>query len=352
MSIVITEPEAVTPDLLTEILHRSYRGWSGHVSSVRVALTKTLPYSRVARLAIKYSDKGNSPLPDHLFLKLSTSNTPEEDIAYRENDFYTSVGVEMAGPPLVRCYDSAFSSSSGKSHLLLEDCFETHFQTDQGKHPSPILSELAVTSLARFHAYWWEHPKIGEGIGSFFDKRWLVSFLGDLEGSVTEFVNFLGKDLLPERRKAYNCMLRSSEKIWGRLTYKNGLTVTHGDTHWWNFLYPVDPDSEQPRMIDWQLWHIDVGPRDLAFLIALGGFAERKPELELHLLRTYYKTLVARGVQKYSWSDFWEDYRFSAIRNLNIPVIFRTQGKHPTTWQTALERAFQSYDELKCGELF
>ena len=112
----------------------------------------------------------------------------------------------------------------------------------------------------------------------------------------------------------------------------------------------VESDRELPLRL-WQLWHIDLGPRDLAFLIALGGFADRKPELESHLVNCYYRTLIDSGVQNYSWSGFWDDYRWSAIRNLNIPVIFWAQGKHPSTWQNALDRAFQSYNELKCSEL-
>jgi hypothetical protein len=353
MSDVIAEPRQVTPQRLTNALRRSYDGWRGCVSSVSVASTKTLQYSRIAHLDLEYSDEPHDLLPERVFLKLSPLHTDpgSPESAGSEIRFYNSVAAEMRGPPLIWCYDAAFSAKTGSTHLLLEDLSASHFQTGQGKHPAPLYSELAVKCLARFHAYWWDHPKLGNGVGDVFDDVWLGSFLADLETSVTKFVDFLRDSLAPERRRAYERMLRSSRIIWGRLTEAAGLTVAHGDMHWWNFLHPNDPDIDQTRIFDWQLWHIDLGPRDLAFLIALGGFAERRPELEAHLLRTYHEELVRCGVRNYSWSRFEDDYRWSAIRNLNIPVIFWSEGKHMSTWGEALERAFQSYNELKCGDL-
>jgi hypothetical protein len=161
----------------------------------------------------------------------------------------------------------------------------------------------------------------------------------------------LGDDLSSERGQVYRNLLSSSSKIWGRLTDPSGLTVTHGDAHWWNFLYPRNPAREKTRIFDWQLWHLDLGARDLAFLVALGGFAERRPALDARLAELYHAVLIKNGVRNYAWRTFFDDYRYSAIRNLNIPVIFWSQGKHHTTWSSALERAFQAYDELGCEEL-
>lgn len=353
MSDPIVEPSQVTPPWLTDVLCRNFDRWTGRVLKVRVASAKTLPYSRIARLEIEYSDEPHEGLPQRIFLKLSpfAGNSDKPEGSGSEVSFYRSVADERSGPPLVRCFDSQFSAETGRSHLLLEDISVSHFQTAQGKHPSPLYSELAVKCLARFHAYWWEHPQIGRGVGKVFDQAWLESFLGELESSVTKFVDLHGDSLTTDRRRTYEQMLRSSRTIWGRLTDSTGLTVTHGDMHWWNFLHPKDPDTGQTRIFDWQLWHIDLGPRDLAFLIALGGFAERRPEMEMHLLRTYHETIVRHGALNYAWSRFWDDYRWSAIRNLNIPVIFWYQGKHADTWRDALDRAFQSYNELDCEEL-
>jgi hypothetical protein len=353
MAMPITAPEQVTAKWLTDVLRSAGELPYGNITDVKIKSTKIRPYSRITYLEVGYSANTSAAKLSNLFLKLASPNEQQatSEINSREVEFYRIVGGEMNGPPLIKCYDAVYSPATGESHLLLDDLSETHFQTDQGEAPSCFYSELAIKCLAQFHAYWREHPTLGNDVGRFFDEQWLATFVEDLEKSVPRFLAFLGDELSTERRQAYQRMLASSRKIWGRLTQPEGLTLTHGDTHWWNFLYPKDPTSEQTRIFDWQLWHIDLGARDLAFLVALGGFAERRPEVDPKLLRLYHETLIANGVENYPWSVFWDDYRWSAIRNLNIPVIFWSQEKHESTWRRALERAFQAYNLLDCASL-
>jgi thiamine kinase-like enzyme len=232
---------------------------------------------------------------------------------------------------------------------LLEDLTDTHFQTAQETAPDRSSSEAAVAALARIHARWWRSSEVGVSVGKVFDQSWLARFVDDLERSVDLFINEVGTDLTSDVLDALQLMVRNAENIWGRLTVREGLTVTHGDVHWWNFMFPLDP-RDVVRVIDWQLWHIDLGARDLAFLLALGGFAETRPDIEADLLHVYRETLDECGISLTA-DQLFEDYRMSAIRNLNVAVIFRGQGKHPSTWQTALSRAYASYRRLKCEEL-
>jgi hypothetical protein len=351
MGDVITEPDQVTPEWLTSVLARNGFLRSGKVLRVTHKLTKTLQVSIVSRFEVEYSSNPDPHAPTKLFLKQSKPsphlNVP--DVRFSEVEFYRSIGHEMTGPPLINCFDLAADTHG--SHILMEDLSETHFQTENPDAPAQLYSELGVKCLAEFHAYWWNHPKLGNGIGKVFDQSWLKSFTADLNVSVNRFLDFLGDDLSAVRHDIYKRMLASSDKIWGRLTDRSGLTITHGDAHWWNFLYPRDPHKEQTRIFDWQLWHIDLGARDLAFLVAGGGFAERRPEMEMKLVRLYFDTMLENGVTNYSWRDFWDDYRFSAIRNLNFAVILWSQGKHQSTWTNIMERAFASYRDLECDEL-
>jgi hypothetical protein len=86
-------------------------------------------------------------------------------------------------------------------------------------------------------------------------------------------------------------------------------------------------------------------------MIALGGYSERMASMEPRLVHHYYNTLVAHDVQNYTWADCWRDYRWSALRNLNIPVIQWSQGRDERLWQSNLERAMLAYDELRLFEL-
>lgn len=86
-------------------------------------------------------------------------------------------------------------------------------------------------------------------------------------------------------------------------------------------------------------------------MVALGGYSERKPELEQKLARHYYDSLLAHGVKNYAWDDCWNDYRWAAIRNLNVPVIQWLKGRNPELWQSNLNRAMAAYEDLGCSEL-
>lgn len=347
---LITSTEQLTSEYLTDLLANRDLLAGGEVVGVDIKLEKKLHASIVARVELILSPDAGPAAPKSLFLKMSgpkvvTGGLDNE----KEVAFYQHIAGEMPDPPFIECYDAKFSD--GLYHLILSDLSDTHFQPESPQAPNETQSLDAVAALAELHAFWWEHPGLGNEIGTLFDQEWLTRFLDDIETSVTAFIAFMGDRLSPDRRRTYERLIAARREIWGRLTDPHGLTVTHGDAHWWNFLYPHDVERDRVRIFDWQLWHIDVGARDLAFLIALGGFAERRPALEHPLVEHYYQTLISHGVNGYAFTDLWEDYRWAAVRNLNIPVIFWLQGRPEALWSQMLERAFLSFDDLKCTEL-
>ena len=347
-------PEQVTPEWLTGVFRKSGFLKHGKVINVQNRLTKRLLLSVVSRLEVGYSKDAPASAPSKFFLKISRpdlSKTIFPEPKGKEVEFYRTIAPEMSDPPFIHCYDAAYSSELGKAHLLLDDLSETHFQTEPPLPPSNLYCELAVDCMAQLHAFWWEHPRLGEGIGKLFDESELNAFVCEVEKNVIGFIDFLGEGLSAERRRIYDRLLSAKYKIWGRLTNAAGLTVTHGDAHWWNLLYPRDADKERVRLFDWQLWHVDVGARDLAFMIALGGYAERRAMMEENLMRRYYDGLIAHGVRNYTWDDCWNDYRWSALRNLNVPVVQWSQGRSNELWWGNLERAMLAYEDLGCSEL-
>ena len=153
-----------------------------------------------------------------------------------------------------------------------------------------------------------------------------------------------------ESRKVFERVFSSSLKPWLRLTDQRALTIIHGDAHTWNYLFPRS-DEGVAFLIDWQLWHVDVGARDLAFLMALHWYSSRRRELERPLVRHYYEGLLAQGRNDYTFDELWLDYRLSAVRNLTIPILFWSRGMKPEGWWHRLECALAAYHDLGCDEL-
>src|SRR5438128_575847 len=127
-STVITHLSDITPEWLTDVVGRSYPDAETRVTECHVLLEKSLPYSTVARLGIGYAKKTLSA-PKSLFIKLcpgTIGDSSSDGVGEKEVEFYSRVAPTFSCPPLVRSYDAAFSSATGRSHILMEDLSETH----------------------------------------------------------------------------------------------------------------------------------------------------------------------------------------------------------------------------------
>jgi Ecdysteroid kinase-like family len=342
----LSSAEQVTPEWLTGVLRREGRLERGEVVGVRVASSRSLIVSSVARLEVSYTAGALGPAS--LFLKLSTPEL-QAHFSRREVDFYNTVARASPELPLIRCYDAAFSEATGASHLLLEDLSETHTQTQAPLPPSARDCELAVESLALLHARWWGSERLGVDIGALTTEAEFEELRALLEKHLAGFADFLGDRLLPRRLKTYERILAGPLTPWRRMLRREGLTVTHGDAHWWNFLYPR---AEGPAVLfDWHLWHVDAPLKDLAYLIALNWYPSRRAVLEQKLLRRYHEALLGAGVSAYGWDACLRDYRVQVIRELFVPVWQWSSGMTPALWWSSLEKIWLAFEDLGCAEL-
>jgi hypothetical protein len=63
---------------------------------------------------------------------------------------------------------------------------------------------------------------------------------------VAAFVAYLGDALSPRRRQIYEQLLAVQPAL-RRRQMARPLTITHGDAHWGNFLFPHDPVASPAR---------------------------------------------------------------------------------------------------------
>lgn len=352
MSQVIDDAGQVTPEWLTGTLRRSGSLPSGSVNRVVLRETLTLPVSVVSHLEVAYSNDALSTAPHRLFLKIS--NPDFEPPAPRERppaeiEFYASVAGAMPDPPLPRYFDGAFSRANGRSHLLLEDLSATH-QTPLAPSP-PAQCEQAVDALAQLHAFWWEHPQLGRGVGRLLSTEAVLELAHEVAANYARFADHLGERLPAHRRRLFDAVIDTFPRPWIRLSSPKGLTITHGDAHRGNFLYPLRPSGGRVYLIDWQLWHVHIGPRDLAYLLTRWLSAESRALVEQSLLRRYHQALLAGGVQGYGWDECWKDYRWSIVRNMFIPVSHWSKNRPADLWWPQLEKALRAFVDLRCIEL-
>ena len=358
MADVITDVEQVTPDWLTSVL-----GANGHLDQERVTAveprsSRQTVISTIHHLELRYSANTSEQSPAKLFLKISKPGFDSEIAARfgkKESEYYNVIARTMNDPPSATCYDAAFSADTGKSHVLLADLSETHFQTDWPLPPTKPYCEEVLDRLAKFHAFWWDHPELGNSIGKFPSSGSIDEYIQSMEKKFAGFVDFLDDRLSAERRHLYERVLATAPGVWkARIRERSDgkdLTLIHGDAHFWNCLHPRQLDQAKPYIIDWQCWRIDTATDDLAYMIGLHWYPERRRALERNLLRTYHDKLLIYGVKNYDWEACWRDYRLSAIGNLFVPIWQWSAKLWPVIWWPHLERAMLAFEDLDCREL-
>jgi len=315
--------------------------WLGRdVAHIHLDLEHKTPISTLFFVTATYTPGAPPDLPRHIVVK-SPLVPPTADC---ELKFYREVAPIIGSPPLVNCLAAVENGSS--EVIVIEDLRATHDHPPWPIPPSRGQSELAIDALAHVHAACWEASTLG-------NPHTVQSLTSMVEGIVTNlpaFMDSFGDGLTAEARHIYERVFSSSLKPWLRLTDSRALTIIHGDAHTWNFLFPRS-GSGAAYLIDWQLWHVDTGARDLAYFMALHWYPGRRRELELPLLRRYHEALVAHGIANYTFDDLWLDYRRCVVRNLTIPIILSSRGMKPEAWWHRLECALSAYNDLECDEL-
>lgn len=350
---LITNAKQVTPRWLTAKLAKSAVLPSGAVRAVHIEEWKTTNLSTLLRLTLDYTPDAPSDAPHYLILKYTLPEIAKDQFAIlskKEYDFYTRIIPVMTDHPVPRCYDAMYRPDHGKLHILMDDLSRTHMQAKHPLPPTREQSESNIVTLASFHAYWWNDARLGKTIGKIYNDVRIQKRAHALSIRLHEFIAELGDRLSQHRRQ----ILLDAMAFYASLMIQQRdgqVTVVHGDAHSWNFLNPIDPQRDMTYLIDWEFWTVDSATNDLAFMIALGWYPDRRAELERDLLRLYHATLVARGVQNYTWDDCWLSYRYSVIKRIFTPLLQWESGLPPRVWWHNLERAFMAYDDLACGEL-
>lgn len=349
----IFSAEQVTPEWLTGVLREQRSLAQVQVASVTAGPARATFGSCAWQLRVSYAPDTLSGVPWRLFLKVSNPALAPGQFDPRklaqEVSFYADIAPAMAAPFTIPCWDAAWEPETGAAHILLEDVSETHAAGSDPLHPGH--AEQAIDCLARLHAFWWDHPRLGQVTGGLPTWEERMQDCRDTADSTVAFMAALGDDLHPRWRGLYERVLPALPGLCRRQAAGRNLTLIHGDAHLGNFLFARNPSGGHTYLADWQFWHATIGGADLAFMMAAEWEPEIRRRLEGRLLRRYHDGLLAHGVHGYTWGQCLDDYRLSVIQmSLFIPVwrwaVFR--------WAPdlgAVHRSLTAFEELGCADL-
>ena len=349
MHVPIPDSLPTTPAELSAAFYASGTLREGAIVKATITKPIQLPISHLWFLEVEYAAGSSPELPNRILLKWPVQGQRHQNVGGPELVFYRELAPALSSPPIVRCLATA-PPDSEVQWLILEDLRSSHTNPAWPDRPGDKDVHEAVAVLARFHAHWWEAPTLGSTVGTLHTETSLRTMVYDIRANLPGLIDDLGEDLPVSDRMELENVFNSSLRPWLRLVDPRALTVTHGDAHTWNFIYPRSGEG-MPYIIDWQLWHLDVGARDLAFMMALHWDRSVRQKLEFQLLHRYHDELVKAGISNYSFDDLLLDYRRCVVRNLTFPIIFWSRSFPRESWRYRLDCALAAYRDLNGAEL-
>jgi hypothetical protein len=349
----LVTPDPANADHIASVLRRA--GVLGEACIGSVTVTNSFPKLRslTRRLRLDYEGPaGDAPVS--LILKMGHLDATGRPSHANRNEiaFYRDVAPALPVGLVPRCFEAVDATDTSTWHLLLEDLTDSHFiATEWPLPPSFEQCDAMVQPLAGIHAAWWDHPRLGVSIGRWRNPEGWDQLLGKMAEQFAWFTESYGATMPAERRDLYRRLLDQAPRLLARYHSRRNLTVIHGDAHTWNFFMPQPGRGDGVRLLDWEGWSLDTATDDLAYMMAMLWYPDRRRRIERPLLDRYHSALLAHGVSGYARQDLADDYRLSALWLITRPIGQAANNIAARVWWNNLERIFLAIDDLDCREL-
>jgi aminoglycoside/choline kinase family phosphotransferase len=355
-------PQELTPDWLTQALRAGGAISKAAVTSfdAKVIGEGAGFLGQLAVVSLQY-DQPEESAPGSLVSKLPAAAPENREVAQffrfyeREVRFYNEIAdsVDIRTP---RLYFSHFDSASGDFALLLEDLAPACVG-DQLAGCSAELIELAIDQLAKFHAAWWQHPRLSElDWMPAIDADWYILAVEDgYSKALGPFTEYFGQRL---SASTLDLCQRYGTKIRQHMNYFGSppCTIIHGDYRLDNLFFDTSQGAAGFAVIDWQIAARARGVFDVAYFLAGTLPSEERRTREQDVVRGYHDRLAEGGVRDYSFEQCWDDYRRSMLFLLNYAVIAigsldLTNERGVQLFEMIAQRTMTAIDDLNAGEL-
>jgi thiamine kinase-like enzyme len=346
-------PAAASAEYLTTALRKAGVLPLGRVQNVTVL--SSLPKQRSLTLQLRLDYEG--PAGDALgsvILKMGHPNIAGRPSYANRHEiaFYRDVAPALPQRLVPRCFAVVEATDTSPWQLLLEDLTNSHFIATEWPLPATLPQYQAIVqALARFHAVWWDEPRLGVTTGNWRDAAGWEQVLRSSADQFAGFVDRYGEMMPPERRDLYERLFAAAPRLLARYHSHRHLTLVHGDAHPWNFFLPRNGCGDEVRLIDWEDWGLDAATDDLAYMMAMLWYPDRRRRMERPLLDHYHAALEARGVAGYDRRALDDDYRLSALWLMLRPVAQAMGNLPPRVWWNNFERIMLAVDDLGCRAL-
>ncbi len=355
-------PDALMAEWLTDALRST-----GVIGAARVTSFATEVIGegsgfigQLARLRLQY-DLPEAGAPASLIAKFPAATAGGREIGNlfdfyrREIRFYEEIAAEVELRTPVRYY-SASDLATGEHVLLLEDLAPARVG-DQLAGCTLAEAELAVRSIAAFHAAWWESPRLDAIAGwmPLIDAPVHRSAEASYQQAWTPFIANFGDRLSPETRRTAERIGQNVIKLQSSVA-DHPHTIVHGDYRLDNLFFATPEGGAPLSVVDWQIACRGRGIFDVAYLLCGGLDPDVRSANEERLVHMYHDALVANGVAGYGFEQCWTEYRRMSLYVfvyvvISLGTLDFANERGLRLFNTWLARVAAAVEDLHAAEL-
>jgi hypothetical protein len=309
----------ITPAWLNGVLAPDVRGGATVTAVDAVVIGDGVGFlGEVARLHLQY-DAPSASSTHTLISKIPTTNEGFKTIGntfglyLKEHRFYAHIADRITiDVPIA--YVNACDHDAEHYVLVLQDMAPRR-SGNQLAGCSREEAEVALRSIASFHATWWNHPQLEDfrdwlpAAGDpFFDatRDALAPGLDRLEASFAHWVQ-------PEVIAIGRRLLGQFDEILDGTLGREPTTFLHGDFRLDNMMFDTTADGIAFTLLDWQLPFRGNPMNDVVYFLVGNLDVGLRRAREDELLHVYHDELVRCGASDYTFAQCHDDYRFCGL---------------------------------------
>ncbi|MFW9880674.1 MAG: phosphotransferase [Candidatus Thorarchaeota archaeon] len=280
--------------------------------------------SDIVKFKIVY-DKVIPGLPITMIVKMPLyriiSDSATQNYYEREIRYYTEIAPisPIRVPKLIY---SSIDSEAKRYILILEDCSQ-YKMIDQIEGLDYKQTTQVITSIADFHARWWDAPDL-------FSFDWMPK---PKEGFIMDFIDIFRVSWdFSIRSKNFDIIFPEGSRKIGDKMYKHypwlinsipeqKLTISHFDLRAENIFFDSKDDKNPVIILDWGTAVISVGILDIAYLLAGSLKIDLRRKIEKEMIKLYLKRLEENGIVGLDFDFIWEYYLRSLLCYIYLPTL-------------------------------
>ncbi len=313
----------IADEYLNQILHLPIRS---KIVTKKILEDKETDTTRIIKLLVEWKADDDKEHINKLFFKLPITNKQKNAFdkwSMHEIDFYRNVN-KYEELPIVKCYDAYIFEDKKQFLLMLDDISDDYVSANEIDRNDMNNWLNAAASLAKLHSFYWNGVNSKNLINLHGDNKTIEEKVQNLHNALDKFlsyaVDFYEKEILEAYQSALVDAITFEQKSIDRRAQKNNISVIHGDSHIYNFMFPT-ASFQKPLIVDFQFWRMGIPTVDVMNLTRVKFPFMNEPDGHLEVIKHYHMTLIKLGVSNYSFNECLYDYYLSAAYAIFGPVF-------------------------------